>query len=81
VISQEVGEQEGPARQAPGVFVVGQQIGELVAEDRGAARLQDHHRRAGPDVGTEAPQDPPQPPFGGGEKAVVVERPAAPDYL
>ena len=78
VLGEEFAQQEGLAAKPLGVFVVGKQVGQLVAEDGGTAGLEarpwgrrPEWRRAG------CPEMLVQPAFGGVEQAVVIERAAA----
>ena len=59
------------------VLVVREQVEQLVAEDRDAARLEPDDRRAGFDLGPQRVEDLAQQRFRAVEHAVVVERPAA----
>jgi hypothetical protein len=60
VAHQQLAQQEDLLGEAPGVFVVGEEVDQLVAEDRRAARLQAHHRRAGPDLVPQLVEDLPE---------------------
>ena len=75
--AEELGEVEGLPREPLRVLVVGQQLRQLVAEDRDAARLEPDDRRAAPDLVAQGVEDPLEVAPGEAEEAVVVQRPAA----
>src|SRR5204863_9936387 len=79
--SQELGEEEGLAAQPLRARIGREQVAQLVAKDRGAARLENDHRPPGVDLGPEAHEDAPQVILGTVEEAEIVQWPAATQAL
>ena len=76
---EQLAEVEAVRGEPGGVVVVREHLRQLVLEDREAARLHAHDRRARADVVAQHVQRLAQVALGQVEKAVVVERPAATD--
>src|SRR4051794_32636999 len=64
-------------REAPGSLVIRKQAQHFIAENGGAARLQEDDGRPGVDFRSESFKDFRQPSLCPGQHAVVVQRPAA----
>ena len=76
---EEFAEEQGVGFEFVGAGVVGEEVGELVAEDGGAAWLEDDDGHAGGEEGLEDGEGVEEVSAGGREQAEVVERAAAAD--
>ena len=81
VLDEEFAEQEGLVAELCGAGIVGEQIGQLVAEDGGAAWLEDDDGGSGGELRGEGVEDFEEIVFGGVQHAEVVERAAAAEML
>src|SRR5947209_9824941 len=77
----EIAQRETKPLQSFGSLIVGKDFGELIAEDRPAASLQNDDRNAVANVGPQLVDQIKQPAAGHIEKAVIIERAAATDIL
>jgi hypothetical protein len=81
VFDEELAEEEGLVAELGGAGVVGEEVGELVAEDRGAAWFEDDDGRAVGELGGESVEDFEEIFFCGVEHAEVVEGAAAAEVM
>ena len=77
VFDEELAEEEGLVAEFGGAGIVGEEVGELVAEDGGAAGFEDDDGCAGGELRGEGVEDFEEVIFCGVEHAEVVERAAA----
>ncbi len=81
VADEEFAEEEGLAAEFGGAGVVGEEVGELVAEDGGAAWFEHHDGSARVELRGEGVEDFEEILFGGVEEAEVVEGAAAAEVM
>jgi hypothetical protein len=81
VFDEELAEEEGLVAKFGGSWIVGKEVGELVAEDGGAGWLEDDNGSAGVKLWSESGEGFEEIVFGGREHAEVVEGAAAAEVL
>jgi hypothetical protein len=81
VLDEEFAEEEGLVAELGGAGIVGEEVGELVAEDGGAAWFEDDDGGASGELGGEGVEDLKEIFFCGVEHAEVVEGTAAAEML
>src|SRR5437773_12397220 len=80
-IGEKLREMKALLFQAARLLIARQQITQLVAKHRDAARLQAHDRRPGVDLFAQLAKDSREQPSRAPEKSIVVERPSAAERL